>query len=230
MVNLDSPLKLLNAAIDAGVDRWVQLSSVGAYGPAYKGIIDENRSDNPIGRYEKTKSEFDVMLLEASKLSQIKVSIIRPSNVYGIGMTNDSIFKLFNSIRNGYFAFIGPVGASANYIHVKDVVQALGLCLEHPNAVNQIFIVSAWATIEKMVSGLIQETGIKFPSRRLSFALADWLSDKLKWIPNWPLTSSRVRALSMRCSYSTGKIEKELGWKLTMPVEEGMIQLNKHFK
>lgn len=40
-----------------------------------------------------------------------------------------------------FFAYISLPGASINYVHVNDVVQALGLCLQKPQAVNQISIV-----------------------------------------------------------------------------------------
>jgi len=42
------------------------------------------------------------------------------------------------------------------------------------------------------------------------------------WWSDWPLTLSRVQAMSARTRYSTEKIEKELGWKLTVPIKEGM--------
>jgi len=221
-VNFDGPLRLLNAAIDAGVRRWVQLSSVGAYGLTSKGIVDEHWDDYPVGQYEKTKSDFDLALFEASGFSRINVCILRPSNVYGFGMRNQSLRQLLSVIRKRFFVFVGPVGASANYVHVQDVCQAIGLCVSHPNAANQTYIVSAWATIESLVNGLVIGSGSAYPSKRFPLVLAIWIAKVLQWWPNCPISLGRINALSARCSYSTGKIEKELGWKLTVPVEEGM--------
>jgi len=224
-VNYDGPLRLFNASIDAGVRRWVQLSSVGTYGPVQKGVVVEDRDDRPESRYEKSKSDFDIMLIEASKFSSIEVSIVRPSNVYGLGMRNRSIEQLLGVISKNLFAFVGPVNASANYVHVQDVVQALDLCVSHPNAANQIYIVSAWATIETMICGLAAGAGVNPPFRRVSFTVACWLANVMQNWSYWPLTLGRIHAMSARCSYSTGKIEKELGWKLTVSVEDGMRQL-----
>ena len=222
LVNFDGPSRLLNAAIDAGVHRWVQLSSVGAYGAVRDGIVDEHWDDCPEGLYEKTKSDFDLALIEASKSSHLEVCIVRPSNVYGPGMRNQSIQQMLNAIRKNIFAFVGPEGASANYVHVQDVVQALDLCVSHPKAANQTFVVSAWARMEEMVSGLAAGVGLATPFRRIPLPMATLLAKAMQWWPRWPLTLSRVQAMSVRTRYSTEKIQKKLGWKLTVPVEKGM--------
>lgn len=226
-VNVLGPTRLLHAAINAGVKRWVQLSSVGAYGVVQEGVVREDWRDNPLGTYEVSKSEFDEILIKTSSSEGINICILRPSNVYGPGMRNQSIGQMTKAIRKGVFAFIGPHGASANYVHVDDVVQALVLCVEQPQAGHQIYIVSAWATMEDMVSGLSAGASITSPRRRMSLVLATCLAKLLKWLPRWPLTLSRVQAMSTRSRYSTEKIEHELGWSVSVPVKEGMRLLAK---
>jgi len=229
-VNFDGSLRLLNAAVDAGVRRWVQLSSVGAYGLIQQGVVDEHWNDCPVGPYEKTKSDFDMALIQASKDSLLEVCIVRPSNVYGPGMRNQSIRQMLNVMRKKVFAFIGAEGASANYVHVQDVVQALDLCISHPKAANQTYIVSAWETMEEMVSGLAAGVGLNPPSRRIPLLVATLLAKAMQWWPRWPLSLGRVQAMSVRSRYSTEKIEKELGWKLTVPVKEGMREFSRDLR
>lgn len=221
-VNYEASFRLLESAIKCGVGRWVQLSSVGAYGVVEDEVVSEIREDCPVGLYEKTKSNFDVALLEEAKRSSLEVCIVRPSNVYGVGMRNRSIYELLRAIKTNRFAFVGAEGASANYVHVQDVVQALELCVKHPRAGNQTYIVSAWSTIEDMVRGLSAGAGIAAPSRRIPLLLACYLAKVMQWWSGCPLTPSRVRAMSLRSRYSTEKIEVELGWKLTVPINEGM--------
>lgn len=221
-VNVVGPTQLLNAAVNAGVKLWVQLSSVGAYGVVKEGVVSEDWSDHPAGPYEVSKSEFDEVLKRTSSDEGINICILRPSNVYGPGMRNQSIWQMINAIRKGIFAFIGSPGASANYVHVNDVVQALELCVERPQAANQIYIVSAWATMEDMVSALSAGAGVAPPKHRMPLLLARCLAGLFKWMPRWPLTLSRVHAMSIRSRYSTEKIERELGWRLSVPVKEGM--------
>ena len=221
-VNVLGPERLLRASIIGGVRRWVQLSSVGSYGPILSGLVSEGQPDNPFGPYEVSKSDFDFLLKKKSLEHGIEFCIVRPSNVYGPGMSNQSIQEVLNAIRKNLFAFIGPEGASANYVHVQDVVQALHLCVSHPKAANQTFIVSAWATIEEMTSGLAAGAELKAPKRRIPVGVATLLAIIMQWWPRWPLTLSRVQAMSVRNRYSTKKIEKELGWELTVPLKKGM--------
>ena len=222
VVNVLGPKRLLQAAVDAGVKRWVQLSSVGSYGPKMSGLVNEDCPDNPSNPYEVSKTNFDEILKQAAQAGLIEICIIRPSNVYGPGMGNESIQQMLSAIQKNLFAFIGSEGASANYVHVKDVVQALDLCVNHSEAANQTYIVSAWATLEEMVSGLAAGSGLAPPSRRIPLGVATFLAWTMQWWPHWPLTLSRIRAMSLRSQYSTKKIERELGWELTVPVKEGM--------
>ncbi|MDC3409997.1 NAD-dependent epimerase/dehydratase family protein [Alphaproteobacteria bacterium] len=221
-VNVLGPKRLLQAAVNSGVKRWVQLSSVGGYGPVQSGLVSEDWPDKPSGPYEVSKTDFDEILKQAAQDHGIQVCIVRPSNIYGPGMQNKSIQHLLNAIRKNLFVFIGPEGASANYVHVQDVVQALDLCVRHPNAANQTYIVSAWSTMESMVSGLAAGAELGTPSYRIPLTVATLFAKGMQWLPRWPLTQSRVQAMSVRSRYSTDKIEKELGWKLTVPVTEGM--------
>lgn len=228
IVNFEGPAKLLNASVVAGVKRWVQLSSSGAFGVVCNGVVTEKSPDNPLGPYETSKVAFDNLLLDVSRQNLIDVVILRPSIVYGVGMRSESIFNVLSIIQFGLFVFLGSPGASANYVHVEDVVQALELCVCLPQAANQIYIVSAWSTIETMVKALADGANKKkLICFRIPLAVAK-LCVKFTFLSkNWPLTKSRLDAMSSRCSYSTSKIERELGWSPTNSVSQGMFALSR---
>ena len=221
-VNFIGPSLLLKAAQHAGVKRWVQLSSVGAYGPLQRGLVCEDWPELPQNAYEVSKTRFDNHLISSSLNGQIEYCILRPSNVYGSNMRNQSLFKLLHSISNHTFFYIGPPGSSANYVHVDDVVHALVLSLFHPNARNKTFIVSSWAPFEDLVEGLALGFGLKIPKVRISILLARLLALPSKLFPSWPLSSSRIAAMTSRARYSTHSIEAELGWVPSRSVREGM--------
>ena len=224
-VNVQGPQRLLNAAVTSGIRRWVQISSVGAYGTDIVGCVDEASPERPIGCYEKTKTIFDNILRDMSRQSHLQVCIVRPSNVYGAGMVNQSLFQMMYMVRRGWFAYIGPAGASANYVHVNDVVNAVMLCTVSPLATNKTYIVSAWATIESLIESIANQVGVSPPSYRLNLKVIMSFAYLLQWIPRWPLTVSRVRALSGRAWYSTKLIEQDLGWHVSVPLDRGMKYL-----
>lgn len=224
--NVDGPLRMLDAALNCGVKRWVQLSSVGAYGSVSQGWVNEGVPSNPKGAYEQTKTLFDEALVTKLQGSSTQYCIVRPSNVYGPGMRNQSLNQMQRMLKKGWFAFIGTMGASANYVHVDDVVNAVVKGALHPAAANQTYIVSDWTTLENMVCAMAQAVKADQPNLRVPLWLAKTAAYSLNWVPKWPLTPSRVNALSNRSRYSTQKIEKELGWHVTIPVVLGVRQLH----
>ena len=224
-INVDGPLRMLDAALNCGVKRWVQLSSVGAYGPVNQGWVSEATPPNPQGVYEQSKTQFDDALVKKLKDSSTEFCIVRPSNVYGPGMRNQSLNQMQRIVKNGWFAFIGPTGGSANYVHVDDVVKAVIKAAMCPAAANQTYVVSDWTTLENMVLAMAQAVNVNQPIFRLPLWLAKMAAYGLYWLPKWPLSPGRVNALSNRSRYNTQKIEKELGWYVSMPVVLGLRQL-----
>lgn len=224
-VNVEGPQRLLQAAVACNVPRWVQLSSVGAYGPVFDGCVDEATPERPVGTYEKSKTQFDQLLRETSGRSQLQVCIVRPSNVYGPNMANQSLFQMMRMIRRRWFTYIGPAGASANYVHVNDVARAIVLCATLPQAAGKTYIVSDWTTMENMVQSMAKGMKVETPKRRFGLGIMFFMVRFLQWIPKRPLTVARVRALSCRARYSTQLIEKDLDWRVTVPVVRGMEEL-----
>lgn len=224
-VNVDGPARLLQAAVGQ-VKRWVQLSSVGAYGAASSGLITEESPENPLGPYEVTKTVFDRMLRETAATGSIEAVLLRPSNVYGTEMSNQSLFQMMRMIRRGLFCFMGAKGASANYVHVNDVVRALIICAEHPAAQGKTFNLSDWTTMEEMVATMAKSIQVRIPNFRLPLFLAMGLAKSMQWWSRSPLTVPRVRALSSRARYSSQRIENELGFQIQTPIAVGISELS----
>jgi nucleoside-diphosphate-sugar epimerase len=221
-VNIRGPLSLLNSAISAGVKRWVQLSSVGAYGPCRFGFINEDSEECPEGIYEITKTAFDHILIQMSKKYNIEYAILRPSIVYGIGMKNQSLIQLMKKIRQRLFFFIGPKGATVNYIHVNDVAKALILCAEHHRAVDKIYILSEYITIEEMVQIILDEFKIKLIIQRIPLFIARFFAHIFYRWRSFPLTISRVNALSTFVRYDMTLIKHDLGMTINRPIKDGL--------
>lgn len=212
------------------IGHWVQLSSVGAYGLYAGGTITENTTLNPLGVYETTKTESEKIAIQASHSGAFSYSILRPSNVYGPEMTNRSLFLMIEMINKGFFFFIGPPGASANYIHVANVVEALKLCGDSPASRGKEFNISDYLTIEEFVAVIAEELERPVPSLRIPEKPLRWLSKVVETIPGFPLTFSRIDALTNRSIYSNQKIQSELGYQHVVSMEEGLRQLVKAWK
>ena len=221
--------KLIQAA-SGRIGKWVQLSSVGAYGPQCDGVITEITPTNPIGVYEKTKLDSDKLVSKAIQENAFPGSILRPSNVFGENMNNQSLYHMIAMIKKGLFFFIGKPGASANYIYVDNIVEGLIRCVEESEGKGETYNLSDYCTIEKFVSIISENLGKPPPRLRLPGSTVGFASKVFEKIPGFPLTSSRVAALLNRAVYSTKKIEQELDYSHLVSIEEGLVKLVSEFE
>jgi nucleoside-diphosphate-sugar epimerase len=223
-VHVEGTDKLIKAAAGR-ISRWVQLSSVGAYGKHREGIISEEATLNPSGMYERTKVLSDELVEAAASGNAFQHVILRPSNVYGAEMRNRSLFSFISMIQKGWFFFIGKPGSSANYIHVDNVVEALALCGSLPQAAGRVYNLSDYCTMEKFVAAIANALCEPVPRMRVPEAPIYLLAKLLGNLPGVPLTESRVEALTSRAAYPINKIERELGYRHIVSMEKGLAEL-----
>lgn len=207
------------------VAHWVQLSSVGAYGPVSEGMVDESRPCEPKGEYETTKVESDRLVQEAADSGAFSCTILRPSIVFGPDMPNRSLYQLISTVARGWYFHIGAPGASANYVYVDNVVDALVACGTQPMARGKVYNLSDSCTMEQFIGAIAAPLGVSNPRLRVPEPPVRWLARALAWMPGLPLTASRVDALTSRVRYSNSRIERELGYVHRVSTEEGLRRM-----
>ena len=223
-LHVDGTARLINVATGR-IGRWVQLSSTGAYGQSRDGVVTEETSLNPSGIYEVTKVQSDNLVTYAANKGAFNHVILRPSIIFGETMSNRSLFSLIRSIQRGWFFFIGYPSASANYLHVDNVVNALLLCGSVAQANGQVYNLSDYRNMEDFVKIITDSLGCKRPHLRIPEAPVRLLIKLLGWIPGMPLTDSRINALTNHTMYDNTKIEQDLGYKHVTPMEDGLTKL-----
>jgi nucleoside-diphosphate-sugar epimerase len=231
-IHVDGTINLLDAVIKEAHRtgkriHWVQLSSVGAYGPPscvpnLERIITETSPNSPVGEYESTKTDADKLIVEACACNSISYSILRPSNVIGECMPNQSLRSLIRMVRRGLYFYVGRPGAIANYVHVTDVVSALLKCAFVPAAKGEIYNLSSDCLLEDIVQQISKTLGVRQPWLRVQERSIRIMVDLVgKRIPI-PLTHSRIDALVMRTHYPADKIISELGYVFSKPMPAGV--------
>jgi nucleoside-diphosphate-sugar epimerase len=87
-VNVLGTRKVLDAAIQAGVRRFVHLSSVAAFGFTFPDGVAEDfpaHGTGGVSSYHDTKINSEAVVLAAHAAGEIEVTVIRPTDVYGPG-------------------------------------------------------------------------------------------------------------------------------------------------
>jgi nucleoside-diphosphate-sugar epimerase len=209
LLHVDGTRKLVQAS-NGTIGHWVQLSSVGAYGPHRGGVVTEETSLQPRGAYETTKVESDQLVQQAAEYGAFTCTVLRPSIVFGAGMRNRSLRQMTKMIDRGLFFFIGPKGASANYIFVDNVIEALMRCGRMAAAKGKVYNLSDQRTVEEFVALVAGALGKSSPHLRIPEGLARLAARTLGKLPSFPLTESRVDALTTRVVYPTTRVEQEL--------------------
>ena len=217
--------KTLIEAARGQVQHWIQLSSVGVYGVQRQGQVHEDYPMNPIGAYEQTKATSDQWVWQAASEGAFDCTVLRPSNVFGRDMPNDSLRSLIRLIKKRFFFFIGPTGVQFNYVHVNDVSAAIVACIQNPAARNRIYNISNQCTVESFVKSVCEDLGISPVALRIPEWIVRALAQLAGRVPKFPLTASRVDALTVRANYDSSRIAAELGFRPRISVTQGMQEI-----
>ena len=223
-VNIQGTANLLSAAAKAGVRRWIQLSSIGVYGPPRELLVTEETAPAPGNEYERTKLASDRLIEEVCERSGMDYVILRPSNVIGAEMKNGSFFALVKAVSRGRYFFIGPPGAIATYVHVEDVVRALVACQDAPRG--GVYNLSSDCTWEALIERISSVLGIRSPRMRIPALPLRLVIGALEGHMQLPLTSGRLASLTNRTRYSSDRIIQELGFSFAKPMPEGVEGLD----
>ncbi len=209
--------------------RWVQLSSVGVYGPparpGLERVIREDAPKNPVGEYERTKAIADELVFETARNGVITQTTVRPSIAFGPDMPNNSLRQLAGVVRSGLFTYVGKSGAIANYIHVDDVADVLAWAVLDERMNNQVYNLSNDCTLEEMIGGVATGAGVPKPWIRLPEQPVRALVNLLPSNMGIPLTATRLDALVGRTSYPVDKLAGHIGYKPARAVPQAIASL-----
>jgi nucleoside-diphosphate-sugar epimerase len=140
-VNVEGTLNLAHQAIDAGVRRFIFLSSIKVNGEATVNGKKFSAHDLPAPEdaYGVSKLEAEQGLLKLSAESGMEVVIIRPPLVYGPGVKGNfaSMIKL---VDKGMPLPLGAIHNKRSLVGINNLVDLINRCMDHPAAANQIFL------------------------------------------------------------------------------------------
>ena len=138
-VNVEGTARLLEASVEAGARRLVFLSSVKAVGEGGPAAYTEETPCRPADAYGISKLEAERALSEAAP--RIETVVVRPPLVYGPGV-RANFLKLIGAVSRGLPLPLGRVENARSMVYVRNLTDAISLCLEHPAAAGETFLVA----------------------------------------------------------------------------------------
>lgn len=132
ITNVQGIKNLIQAMSHNNVKKVIHISSVGVVGRQYNLVpekVDERTLPEPKNEYEKSKLESEKLFLEFEKESDVKLVILRPTNVYGEFHPFNAVLNLTKHIVKYRFVLTTKF-AKVNYVYVKDVCTVILACIQ----------------------------------------------------------------------------------------------------
>jgi UDP-glucose 4-epimerase len=230
-VTVDGTRAVIHAALEAETRCLIFASSVKAMGEGTDGCLDETTAEMPTSCYGCAKREAEKLVLAAGGAKNMRTTVIRLPLVYGPG-NRGNIPRMISAIDRRRFPSIQKVKNMRSMIHVEDVVQALLIAAENPEASGQVYIVTdggAYSTGE-IYRAICQGLGRKIPG----WSVPSWIlsvsgkvGDLLGRVAGvrMPLNSVAVSKLLGSAWYSPEKIRRELGFRPTHTLYDALPQM-----
>lgn len=142
-VNVEGTLTLARQAVEAGVRRFVFISSIKVNGEATAKERPFLASDEPrpLDAYGLSKLEAEQGLRELANRTGLEVAIVRPPLVYGPGV-KANFFSMMKWLHRGVPLPFGSIHNRRSLVGIDNLVDLIARCLRHPAAAGQTFLVS----------------------------------------------------------------------------------------
>ena len=215
-INYDATIKLAKYSEKNGVKKFVFLSSVKAAGNIKGKRLKEDDYSSKIDLYGKFKRDAEKKLIEISSNSNMNVSIIRSSLVYGPEMKGN-LKKMLQLISTGFFPIPQETIKSQSMIHVSDLIDSLIFAAINKSTNNQIYNVTdgtdySFREIYENLSVGHTKNKVKIVFPRIFFLSLAMLGSIMNFIIRFPFTLVDYRKLFTVSTFSSQKI-RNLGFK-----------------
>lgn len=141
-VNVEGTLGLARLALDAGVKRFVFVSSIGVNGNyTTESSLNETSPATPHADYAISKWEAEQGLWNVVRGSAMELVIVRPPLVYA-SHAPGNFGRLLKLVASGVPLPLAAVRNKRSMVALENLTDFLALCVEHPAAANELFVIS----------------------------------------------------------------------------------------
>lgn len=160
-INVDATTEMMRAAVNAGVQHLILLSSVSVYGGA---ATDETFPCKPQGPYAESKYLAEQHARVIAAEADQRLTILRLATCYGEGDPGN-VKRLMQSIDRGRFVWIGTGANRKSLIHRGDVARAvLAVVASCGSGITTYNVAAAPCTMHEIVQALAAALGRRVPS------------------------------------------------------------------
>lgn len=224
-VNCDATLELAYQAAKAGITRFIHLSSIKVNGeftmPGHP--FSERDTPAPEDAYALSKYEAEVGLRELATEGKLEVVIVRPPLVYGPEVKGNFL-RMMEWLNRSIPLPLCAIHNKRSLLGLGNLLDFIKICIEHPNAANQTFLVSDG--IDLSTTELLQQIGHALGKPARLFAIPPGL---LKIGFRLLGKRSLIPRLIGSLQVNIDKANALLGWKPPYGIDQGLKKTAKDF-
>jgi UDP-4-keto-D-QuiNAc 4-reductase len=223
--NVQGTLNLARQAIDAGVRRFIFLSSIKVNGTTTR--VDQAFSPDdepsPMDSYGISKLEAEIGLLKIGREYGLEVTILRLPLVYGAGV-KANFLTMMRWINLGFPLPFGTVRNKRTLLYCGNLVDLIEVCLTHPAAANQVF--TAGDGEDLSTTELLRNLGIALAKPARLFHVPTVIMKRVaKTLGKADMASRLLDSLRV----DVGKAKALLGWQPPISINEGLMDTAREF-
>ena len=222
--NTFGTLHLAQQAADAGVKRFVFVSSVKVNGEERDEAYSEEDQPDPTGPYAISKRDAEIGLWEIADRSGMEVVVIRPPLVYGPGV-KANFLTMMRWLHRGVPLPFGAISNRRSLVSIGNLVDFIVTCIGHPAAANETFMVSDGEDLSTTVLLVRLAAALEVKARLIDVP-----------VPVLRLGAAMLgqgellrRLCSSLCVDST-KANRLLQWSPPLSVDEGLKATADHYR
>ncbi len=214
-INIYGTHQVLEAARKLDIEKIVFCSSAAVYGRPVELPVTESHPLRPLNLYGVTKLSGEKLMEVYWDNYGIKTISLRFGNVYGVGLFTNYETVIPKFVRQGLdgepLTVYGDGDSSRDFVHVKDIVQAIVLSLKAMEKGGEVFNVGG----ETIKIGALAS----FVSESIERSMGEEVN-----ITHLPPRIGETKHFS----YNLEKIEKELGYRPNWNIRLGIEQIIKY--
>lgn len=217
-VNVAGTLNLARQALKAGVKRFIYISSIKVNGESTRRGMPytEDSIAKPECLYGVSKLEAEQGLFALANESGMEVVVIRPVLVYGPGVKGNFQYMIEWLIK-GIPLPLGAVNNRRSFVHVDNLIDMITTCITHPNAANQVFLVSDGYDIS--TTRLLKKLRLLLDKRILLLPFPVWLLHIASRLVG---KTQEAERLCGNLQVDITKAQTLLGWQPVVPIDDAL--------
>lgn len=229
-VNVEALATLMDAALAAGVQRFVLMSSLGVYAARDHFGTDETEPlpEKHIDGYTQTKVEAERLAMKYHREKGLPLIVLRPGFVYG-PRDRTVMPRILANLKRRLVTYFGSRHKKINNVYVGNVAEAVVLALKSEAPVGEAFNITDDVTVTKKVffDRIATLAGLPRPFVTWPMWFARFMCGSFerlgKTIGFAPvLNNARFKFMGLNLDYSIEKARRVLGYKPPTTFDDGM--------